>query len=154
MPSGGARARSGPPPDPQALRRDHDATEWTRIPAARSGPPPAWPLPRPTKRELDVWAQEWTRPQAVMWEIYGWFTQVAIYVRTLRAAEDPKAAAATRGLVLRQEDALGISIGGLQRNRWIIAADDVPIADEAGRPKPRPASDTKKRILGVIDGGA
>lgn len=48
MPRGGARPNSGPPPDPNALRRDRpsDQAGWTHIPAAgRSGKPPAWPLP-------------------------------------------------------------------------------------------------------------
>lgn len=148
MTSGGARVRSGPPPDSQALRRDRDASTWTRIPSSRTGPPPAWPLPRPTKRELAIWEQEWRRPQAVMWEAYGWQSQVAIYVRHLRMAEDPKASATARALLLRQEDALGISIGGLQRNRWIIAADDIPEPfdeDEAGD-RPLPISTAKKRL--------
>lgn len=159
MTSGGARVRSGPPPDPQALRRDRDSSDWTRIPSQRTGPTPPFPLPRPTKRELAIWEREWTRPQAVMWEAYGWFSQVAIYVRHLKAAENPKATSTARALLLRQEDALGISIAGLQRNRWIIAADDIPRGISEGEPEvpePRhaPRGGTAKHRLGVIDGGA
>ena len=48
MPRGGARVNSGPPPDPNALRRDRpsDKDGWTALPAAgRQGDPPVWPLP-------------------------------------------------------------------------------------------------------------
>lgn len=48
MPRGGARVNSGPPPDPNALRRDRpsDKDGWTTLPAeGRQGDPPAWPLP-------------------------------------------------------------------------------------------------------------
>jgi hypothetical protein len=90
-----------------------------------------------------------------MWEEYGWFTQVAMYVRHLRVAENPKASASTRTLLLRQEDALGISIGGLRRNRWIIAADNLPAVEEEGRPaRPMPRGASAKQRLEVIRGGA
>lgn len=47
MPRGGARANSGPPPDPNALRRDRkeDKAGWTILPAeGRTGELPDWPL--------------------------------------------------------------------------------------------------------------
>ncbi len=47
MPRGGARLNSGPPPDPNALRRDRpsDKAGWTMLPASgREGPTPEWPL--------------------------------------------------------------------------------------------------------------
>ncbi len=48
MPRGGARVNSGPPPDPNALRRDRkeDQAGWTMLPASgRDGRTPKWPLP-------------------------------------------------------------------------------------------------------------
>lgn len=48
MPRGGARVNSGPPPDPNALRRDRpsDKDGWTTLPAeGRKGRTPKWPLP-------------------------------------------------------------------------------------------------------------
>src|SRR5690606_10612763 len=88
MPKGGARTRSGPPPDPNALRRARDASEWTVLPAAgRQGPPPEWPLPTSSRRERDVWAELWTRPQAVVWERQRQHHEVALYVRRLVEAE-------------------------------------------------------------------
>jgi hypothetical protein len=47
MPKGGARVNSGPPPDPQALRRDRpsDRDGWTLLPAGGyRGDVPTWPL--------------------------------------------------------------------------------------------------------------
>lgn len=47
MPKGGARINSGPPPDPQALRRDRpsDRDGWTLLPAGGyAGEIPEWPL--------------------------------------------------------------------------------------------------------------
>lgn len=48
MPRGGARVNSGPPPDPNALRRDRkkDQDGWTSLPSeGYTGSIPAWPLP-------------------------------------------------------------------------------------------------------------
>lgn len=126
--SGGARAHSGPPPDPAALRRDrNDDAGWIHLPAeGRQGEPPAWPLSRPTRRELVLWSQEWARPQAIMWERNGQALEVAMYVRTVKDAERPKAAVAARTLVRQQQETLGISLPGLHRNRWLIDAEPTP----------------------------
>ena len=156
MTSGGARVRSGPPPDPNALRRDRDASEWTRLPARRDGELPAFPLARPRKRELAIWETEWTRPQAVMWEAYARFHEVAIYIRSLVDAERVGASVSARNLLLRQQDSLGLTLAGLRANRWIIAADDAPITVDAPRRGVRRGSMEKARMsgLGIIDGGA
>lgn len=160
MTSGGARARSGPPPDPNALRRDRpsDAAGWVSLPAAgRAGDAPAWPLSRPTRRELELWAREWRRPQAIMWEQLGLENEVAVYVRTLVAGEKPRATAATRTLLIRQQEALGISLPGLARNRWRIeggtVATPAPPA-KAASSGPSAKERLSGRGLGVIDGGA
>lgn len=155
MTSGGARVRSGPPPDPNALRRDRDASEWLRLPSSRSGAAPAWPLSRLRGREKALWEHEWTRPQAVAWEMYGRELEVAMYVRALVDAEKAGASVAARTLILRQQDSLGLTIAGLQRNRWIIAADDAPVADpQAEAPARRVAGSSTKKRLEVIRGGA
>lgn len=118
---GGARARSGPAPDPQALRRDRDADSWVTLPAeGRKGKPPAWPLSARSKRETTLWSREWKRPQAVEWERNGQEVEVALYVRSLVAAERLDAPTNLRTLVKQQQEALGISLPGLARNRWRI----------------------------------
>lgn len=151
---GGARTRSGPPPDPMALRRNRDRGEWLHLPAAgREGDPPAWPLLRPTKRELQLWEQAWRRPQAIAWEANGLVVEVALYVRALRDAEKPKSIVAVRQLVKQMTDTLGLSVPGLRSNRWIIDAPNAaaPI-DEAPEPDEAPAS-ARARLKLVSNGG-
>lgn len=122
MPSGGARARSGPAPDPNALRRNRDAADWITLPAAgRPGPPPEWPLTRPTKRELALWAKLWAKPQGVAWEALGQEIEVALYTRRLAAAERAGAPVAAGTLVRQLADSLGLTVPGMDRNRWKIS---------------------------------
>jgi hypothetical protein len=165
MSSGGARVRSGPAPDPQALRRDRDASDWQRWPATRTAPAPTWPLARATKRELVLWAREWTRGEANAWQAYGMEVEVAMYVRNLREVEKAGSSATARNLLLRQMDSLGLTVGGKAKNRWIIAADGIvpretPEDDETPEPTPRRpvGPSAKERLagqgLGVLDGGA
>lgn len=150
MASGGTRARSGPPPDPNALRRDRDADGWTTLPVAgRVGDPPPWPLSRVTHREGTLWAREWRRPQAVVWERNGMELEVALYVRSFAAAEKPKATVAARTLVRQQQEALGLSIPGLARNRWRIV-DEQPVAPTRGA---TPGGEARERFR-VVTGGA
>lgn len=149
MSSGGARARSGPAPDRNAIRNGRAGADWIRLPATgRKGEPPAFPLPRPTKREQTIWAEEWRRPQAIMWEASGQELEVALYVRTLREAEVPKAAASIRTLLVRMQEHLGLSQPGLARNHWII---DSGSPDEATKPvqepgRPIPIADARERL--------
>lgn len=150
MARGGARARSGPPPDPNALRRDRDDTEWLLLPPeGRKGRVPAWPLSKPTAREREVWRCEWKRPQAIAWERNGQQLEVALYVRCLIAAEQTDASAAARALVLRQQEALGISLPGLARNRWRIAT----ARPAAAAPTPQARTVAKARFHVVQGGG-
>lgn len=129
MAKGGARARSGPPPDPDSLTQADG--EWTILPAAgRVGDPPPWPLEGRTDRESTLWAREWRRPQAIMWEHAGQELEVALHVRTFTRAEEQDASAALVTLVRQQAEALGISVPGMLRNRWRIAeveAESTPV---------------------------
>lgn len=150
MAKGGARARSGPPPDPNALRRDRDGKDWVTLPEGRDGEPPAWPLTRASKRELALWVSEWRRPQAVMWERNGQELEVALYVRSLAAAERAKAPVNLRTLVKQQQEALGISLPGLARNRWRI--EHVEPAQVG--PVQRPVGASARDRFRVVTGGA
>jgi hypothetical protein len=155
MASGGARTRSGPPPDPNALRRDRkdDAASWIKLPARRIGTSPAWPLTKPSLRELALWRREWKRAQAVMWEHNCQELEVALYVRTLVEAEFTLATPAMRTLVRQQMDALGLTVPGLQRNRWSIAKDEVKVKRAAKKTasKKAAASPSRKRLQVVSD---
>jgi hypothetical protein len=123
MPSGGARARGGPPPDPNALRRERDNSTWTTLPIRREGPTPLWPLTRPTKREAGIWDRMWSLPQSVKWEEMQQQDEVAIYVRQFVRCEGKDASAADRTLLLRMMEGLGLSQPGLARNHWRIESD-------------------------------
>jgi hypothetical protein len=151
MPSGGARARTGPPKDPNALRRDRDKVEFVHLPVeGRIGDPPPFPLDRPAQRELTLWEAEWRRPQAVMWELDGQQLEVALYVRSVVVAEGDKAGASDRAIVLRHMAELGITQGGLAKNRWLIDAE--PRKQEA-RPNDPDRTSAKSRFK-TIEGGA
>src|SRR5690349_6478632 len=122
MPSGGARSRSGPAPDPTALRRDRkDDKPWVVLPASgREGEVPTFPIGDPDPRELVLWAELWRTPQAFMWEQLHLEREVALYVRSYIAAENVEAKAADRALVLRMGDSLGLNTAGMHRLRWTI----------------------------------
>lgn len=145
--SSGGHAASGPAPSLDALRRERDLGDWIRLPAAgRQGEPPAWPLTAASKRELEHWQREWARPQALMWEKNGQEVEVALYVRSLAAAEKPKAPVVARLLVKQQQEILGISQPGLRRLRWLI---DHGVEAEASLRRP-PAKPIKERLK-VLD---
>lgn len=147
MPKGGARARSGPPPDPNSLTQTDG--EWITLPSAgRTGDVPEWPLAEATSRELELWAHEWTRPQSVMWERHGQEVEVAMYVRTLVKAEKHDAPVNARTLLRQQQEALGLSMPGMLRNRWRIG--EVASAEDDGG---EDQDDVRGRLT-VVAGGA
>ncbi|MGW3724824.1 phage terminase small subunit [Streptomyces sp. NPDC000851] len=123
MSRGGSRARSGPAPT--STERSHkakaDAQGWVTLPAdGRDGPLPAFPLSSPTDREMDLWERLWETPQATMWERLGQDFEVASYVRLLVRAEKPGSSAIVWGQVKQFAESLGLSVSGMQRNRWTI----------------------------------
>lgn len=149
MSSGGARARSGPAPDPHALRRDGDAGEWVTLPA---GPcktkAPTWPLPKQTPRERTLWARLWKLPQAAMWHRNHQDLEVALYVRRLGEAELPGAPVALGTLVRQLGDGLGLSLTGLRAQRWVIEGT----ADAAAISAARTGGAARERFK-VLPGG-
>jgi hypothetical protein len=146
MPRGATTGRrAGPAPDPNALRRERDSGEWVTLPAeGRAGDPPDWPLPGGSERELVVWADLWSRPQAVEWERQRQEMDVAFYARHFAEAEQPEAGASARALVIRLADSLGLTTPGLRSNRWKIA----PAVDDA--PKAAPARSKSRARLKVV----
>lgn len=153
MTSGGARARSGPAPDPNALRRDRkaDAAGWTTLPAKHDMAQPDWPLTKPSRREIELWSSEWSRPQAVMWHRNGSEVDVALYVRRLAEAEAPESSVALSTLVRQLREDLGLSQTGLARHRWRVAADEV--AERRGTTE-KPARASARDRLKAVNGGS
>ena len=123
----GGHARSGPAPDPTALRRERDSGEWTTLPAGgRPGLAPEWPLAGLSPRELAIWERLWELPQAVMWERLRQEFEVALYVRQLERFERPKSPIILGTLVRQMADSLGLTTPGLRANRWRIGAAEQP----------------------------
>jgi hypothetical protein len=147
----GGHARSGPAPDPNALRRDRDGAEWVDLPASgREGAVPVWPLAgKQTARERELWAQLWCKPQAVMWELRGQELEVALYVRRFREAEKPGAPVALSTLIVRQMEVLGLSSMGLRANKWRIGD-----AQGAVRRRARGVGPSSRERFKVVDGEA
>jgi hypothetical protein len=151
MAKGGARTRSGPAPDPNALARERDEGEWKVLPSVgREGPTPDWPLTRALKRELTLWAELWTRPQAVMWERQRQNYEVALYVRRLCEAEARDSAVNLSTLVRQMADSLGLTTPGLRSNRWRIESDQPQAASNSGPAR----QSARERLRLVADAGA
>jgi hypothetical protein len=155
MAKGGARARSGPAPDPTALRRERDAGEWTILPAeGREGATPDWPLTEQSDREDDLWVDLWSKPQALMWERYGQEIEVALYVRRLAEAEKGDAGVNLGTLVRQMSDSLGLTTPGMRANRWRIDR-----AEEGTDQRPAPglppiAPNSARARLRAVPGGS
>ena len=155
MASGGARARSGPAPDPSALRRDRDAGEWTILPAeGRQGVTPEWPLTEQAIRESELWGSLWRKQQAIGGERYGQGFGVVLDVRRFAEAEAMDSRVNLSTLVRQMADSLGLTTPGMRANRWRIAADEVAERRESAAAAPtrkRTARDRFKVVPG--DGG-
>jgi hypothetical protein len=149
MASGGARARSGPAPDPNALRRDRkDDASWTVLPAeGRKAKAPEFPLPDVDGREFDLWVTLWAMPQALLWEHNAQVLEVAIHCRTFFEAEKFGASSGLRTLVRQQMDALLLTIPSMNAARIRIGSDEVAVKRaELEAPKRVSARDRLKAI--------
>ena len=153
MTSGG-HARSGPPPDPNALRRDRasDKAGWVTLPEARTEPAPPWPLTESTKREDAMWARLWATPQANIWEAMGITDEVALYVRTFCEASQLESSAPVRTLVLRQMEGLGLSAAGMARLRWKMPTTEPGPAAKPARTNDPDRSTAKARFQRIQGG--
>jgi hypothetical protein len=145
--AGGARARSGPPPNPNSAKSLNNAGDWTTLPAeGRKGRAPKWPLPDPSDREIELWKLKWKTPQAIMWERQQLEFQVALYVRRLVEVEQPGAPTNLGSLVRQMGEDLGDSLPGMARNHWKIATDDVADRRQA-KSKPRQSARERMRVV-------
>ena len=152
MPRGG-HARSGPAPDPNALRRDRAGDkDWLTLPAGGfTGDTPSCPLPVLTDAESELWERLWRKPQAAMWAHLGLEFQVAAYVRAyLRSVAADDAPVGLIAPVLRMEAELGLSTVGMNALRWRFSTDEV--AEKRSSPK-KPTSTVKNRLKAVNGDG-
>src|SRR5699024_6439103 len=110
---------------------------------------PDWPLgPGPDEvagRELAVWAEVWSTPQAAAWALESWrWPIVAEYCRLKSIVEaDPAASAALVAQLHRYRDQIGLTPAGLVENGWAIAQAEIQPTERAAssevreRPKRR-----------------
>ncbi|MDG9705555.1 hypothetical protein [Streptomyces sp. DH37] len=153
MPRGGARVVSGPPPDPNSLKQMALKDGWSTLPAeGRTGPAPEWPLVSAQPRELELWESMWSRPQAVAWERLGQEIEVAMFCRKLAEAELPKASVELQKVVRQYLDSLGLSVQGMLRNRWRIAAAAAGPEQAAAVAQPRRRASARDRLKVVPSG--
>lgn len=151
MAAGGYRAGAGRPMDPNALRRDRpsDQAGWTNLPKRREGEAPEFPLIDASDRELKVWADHWSMPQAHEWERQNLEYEVALFVRTFCEAEQPGAAANLRTLVKQQQEVLGLSLAGLHRMRWKVGGE-IPTEAPALSKQPAKRKSARERRLELV----
>ena len=135
MSRGGARNRSGPQPTEGSRTSDRKGYVLTALPPTGfDGSAPDFSLPLASDRELAMWAQVWTTPQACAWSLEPWRHHViAMYVRTFVLAENAdEPNAALLGQIHRFGDQIGLTPAGLKENGWKIAepakVDDQPAA--------------------------
>jgi len=154
MASGGARARSGPAPDPSALRRDRgDDAAWVTLPVGGfAGKVPDFPLPGAMTTEVELWDELWRKPQAFMWDQIGLKYEVAAYVRAFLESVEVEASAGLKTAVLRMAAEIGLSLPGMHSLRWKFSVDEVALKRErAERVKPT-AKSARERMAGLQNG--
>jgi hypothetical protein len=148
MPKGGARPRSGPAPDPNALRRDRDKGEWTRLPKDGCGLDiPEWPseFDKPSMNELAMWQRLWRTPQALVWHANGIVDMVVIYIRASLQAGQAHAGPGILASFRQYSDALLLTPAALAREGFYIEGD---VYDQAMNPdldQPEP-SEPERRL--------
>lgn len=154
MPKGGARNRSGPSADPLSGRSDRRGFSLTALPSeGYLEDAPGFPLPGGTDRELTVWAELWTTPQACAWSMQSWrWLNVADLVR-LQVRGEAHDAPVNIATVVRQLRAdLGLTPAGLKENGWAIAADEVGARRDEKSSAPARRS-SRDRLKSVGNGG-
>lgn len=90
--------------------------------------------------EMSLWNELWTTPQSVMWEKFGWYREVATYVRWQIRNElgDLDAAKEAR----QWSDRLGLNPMAMLRLRWQV--EQTNEAEERGKERRRRAAPAKQ----------
>ncbi|GEB17052.1 hypothetical protein GUY44_18945 [Pimelobacter simplex] len=151
MTKGGARNRSGPGKDPNSRTSERQGYTLTALPSeGYDGEVPDFPLMTFTvyrwefedkrrfqvldaeateafrERELELWEQAWSYPQACAWSMEPWrWNTIAMWVRTTVVCESSEATAADKGSIHRFADQIGMTPAGLKENGWAIARNEV-----------------------------
>ncbi len=154
MPKGGARIRSGPPPDPNSARSEQRGYSLTALPAeGYKGKYPAFPLPDVTNRESQVWRELWRTPQACAWSLpaESWrHRTIALYCRLVVRCEAEDVPASLLAQLHRFADQIGLTTAGLALMGWKVAEDEV--AAKARQHAPAAKAPAPSRRLRAVPG--
>lgn len=165
--SGGARPRSGPPPDTGALRRERDGKDWTRLPAVglTDADVPPWPDTMPPYEvnaegeasllfgsdEIAMWTRLWKKPQARVWKADGVEDLVALYVRTYLEAAAPGGPVGKGTLAKQLGEQLLLSTPALHAARYVIDASlGAPASGLFAVPEPTSSASDVRGGLSVV----
>lgn len=153
MGSGGARNRSGPALDPGSARSDYRGVSLTALPSEGfRGEVPEFPLPLAEERELQVWADLWSTPQACAWFLQPWrWGQVADLVRMQVRAEDVDVQVGVYSSLRQLRADLGLTPAGLKENGWAIASDELSVKRSEVPVASGPSA--KSRLAALSSGG-
>jgi hypothetical protein len=123
---GGARIRSGPAADPNALVRERDGADWLKLPhGAVDLPAPDWPLEvPPSPVEAKAWARLWTLPQSLIWRHNRQEDQVARFVRTKVRADLPDASVPILTAARQAEEGLLLTVLSMRASK--VSIDSAP----------------------------
>lgn len=156
MARGGARNRSGPAANPESGRSERRGFSLTALPSeGYDGPVPEFPLPSPSSRELEVWAEVWRTPQACAWSMpsESWRVRtVAMWTRLTVRCEAEDAGAALLGQLHRFADQIGMTTAGLAEMGWRVAVDETAKKRTAKAAEP-PARKSSRDRMKVVGGG-
>jgi hypothetical protein len=146
MTRGGSRNRSGPAPEEGSRTSERKGFSLTALPPAGfDGEAPEFPLPDASDRELAVWSQAWSTPQACAWSMEPWrWRTVALWCRWSVRMEADDASAALGNVVVRFADQVGLTPAGLRENGWKIAEPAKTDAEDT----PSNVTDIKSRLAG------
>ncbi|WP_432118473.1 hypothetical protein [Streptomyces sp. bgisy032] len=101
---------------------------------------------------MELWERLWETPQATMWEQLCQEFEVASYVRLLARAEKPGSSAIIWGQVKQLAESLGLSVSGMQRNRWTIGTVNDSSSESAPQSAVSPVADLAARLKAVQGG--
>lgn len=123
MTRGGARARSGPAPDPMALKRERDKETWTRLPKEGCAlDVPDFPIEfgQLNDEERVAWERLWRSPQAIVWHRDGMIDIVCSYLRALMSATKRNPGPGVLTALRMYSAELLLSTSALRRERFYI----------------------------------
>lgn len=135
-------------------RSDRRGLSLTALPASYAGPVPEFPLPGASERELELWVEAWSWPQANGWALATELPRrraVAMWVRTAVRCESPDVSPGVLAQLHRFADQAALTPAGLAEAGWSVAKDEVQQRRAESEPAaPRKSSRSK---LKVVPGG-